>query len=75
MIYTFSDYKGIGGNACERAAFEKMASTQDSIVSLPKDCFVMSWQNNFDYKQSEKRAELIHFWGITSEEKLFYNEE
>jgi len=75
LIYVGSDYKGIGKNRCERAAFEKMANSQDSIVSIPKNCFVMSWDNNFDYRQSEKKAEVIHFWGITNQKKLFFNEQ
>lgn len=75
LIYTFSDYKGIGKNKCERAAFEKMAISKDSVVVIPKDCFIMSWENNFDYKQSEKRAEVIQFWGITDKKILFYNKQ
>ena len=75
LTFTFSDYKGIGKNKCERAAFEKMATSDEDIISIPKDCFVMSWQNNFDYKQSEKRAETIHFWNITNRKILFYNEQ
>jgi hypothetical protein len=44
------------------------------IIEIPKDCFVMDWQNMHDYSQSVKKAELIHYWRITDKEKLFYNE-
>jgi hypothetical protein len=74
LIYSFADLGGINKNRCERKALQKMATSNDSIVSIPKDCFVMSWDNTFDYKESENRARLIHFWGITHEIKLFYNE-
>ncbi len=75
LVYTFSDTDGIGENTCERNAFEKMAIANDSVVAIPKDCYIMSWENTFDYKLSESRAELIHFWGITKEKKLFYNKQ
>jgi hypothetical protein len=73
-VFTFADMKGIGRNHCERAAFEKMARSDDSIIAIPKDCYVLDWANQFDYKQTENKAELIHYWGITPEKKLFYNE-
>lgn len=75
LLFTVADMKGIGRNRCERQAFEKMARSTDSIISISKDCFVMDWQNMHDYRQSERKAELIYFWGITSEKKLFYNEQ
>lgn len=74
LLFTIADIKGIGRNRCERQAFEKMAGSKESIVEIPKDCFVLDWQNMYDYKQSEKKAELIYYWRITSEKKLFYNE-
>lgn len=75
LIYSFADLGGINKNRCEREALQKMSTSNDSIVSIPKDCFVMSWDNTFDYKESENRARLIHFWEITHEIKLFYNED
>ncbi len=73
LIYTFSDIEGVGENHYERKAFEKMAETDSAIVTIPKDWFIMSWENTFDYKESENRAELIRYWRITKEKKLFYN--
>ena len=75
LVYTFSDLDGRNKNRCEREALEKMALSQDGIVSIPKNCFVMSWTNTFDYQQSENRAKLIHYWGITRKKKLFFNEQ
>lgn len=74
LLFTLADLKGMGKNRCERMAFEMMSNSKEDIVAIPKDCFVLSWQNNFDYKKSEKRAEAIRFWRITNEKKLFYNE-
>ncbi|MDX8338465.1 hypothetical protein SLH46_04685 [Draconibacterium sp. IB214405] len=74
-LFTIVDAEGLDKNDCEKKAFQKMASSQEKIVRLPKDCYVMNWSNIYDYKKSERRAELIHYWKITPELKLFYNEE
>nr|WP_319270422.1 hypothetical protein [uncultured Draconibacterium sp.] len=74
-LFSIVDLDGLDRNSCEKEAFQKMASSKDKIVELPKDCFIMSWSNIHDYKKSEGRAQLIHYWNITPEVKLFYNEE
>ena len=73
-LYTIVDIDGLDKNKCEREALLTMASSTEKIIELPKDCYVMSWSNIYDYKSSEGRAELIHYWNITPEVKLFYNE-
>jgi len=74
LVFTVADFKGLGKNQCEKMAFQKMSESPEKIVALPNDCFVMSWENIYDYHQTENKAELIFRWGITSEKKLFYNE-
>ena len=74
LVFTFADLEGIGRNRYERQALEKMARSDDSIISIPKDCIVLDWHIVHDYKQSVKKAELIHYWGITDKIILFYNE-
>jgi hypothetical protein len=74
LIYTFSDTGGQGKNRCEREVLELMARSNDTIIPIPADCFVLSWDNISDFRQSDKKAELIHYWGITREKKWFYNE-
>lgn len=74
LFLTIVDTGGIGENQCERNAFNKMAESKENIVAIPKDCFVLDWHNVYDYKLTENKAELIHFWRITDESKLFYNQ-
>ena len=74
LLLIIVDFEGIGENKCERHAFEKMVQSKDSIVSIPKNCFVLDWDNVYDYKLTKNKAELIHYWGITDETKLFYND-
>jgi hypothetical protein len=73
LIFTITDTKGLGKNKCEKEAFQKMATSVEKVVQIPKDCFIMNWVNIYDYRQSENRAELIYRWNITQEKKLFYN--
>ena len=74
LFLTIVDLDGIGENRCERNAFNKMAESTDNIVAIPKDCFVLDWHNVFNYRLTENKAELIHYWNITDKTKLFYNE-
>jgi hypothetical protein len=74
LVFTVADLKGIGRNRCERQAFEKMARSNESIITIPKDCFVLDWQNVHDYRQTEIKAELIYYWNISDKKILFYNE-
>lgn len=74
LVFTFADLKGIGRNRCERQAFEKMACADKNIIAIPKDCIVLAWHIENDYKKSVKKAELIHYWRITDKVVLFYNE-
>jgi hypothetical protein len=74
LIFSIADIKGLNKNKCEKAALQKMSKTNEKIVALPNNCYVLSWENIYDYQQSENKAELIFLWRITSEKKLFYNE-
>jgi hypothetical protein len=74
FIYSGADFKGLGKNKCEREALQKIADSKEMIVHLPGNCKVISWETISDYKQSEYKAELIYFWGITDKKKLFVND-
>jgi hypothetical protein len=75
LVFIVADFEGFGENSCERMALKKMADSKEKIIELPKDCFVLGWENKFDYAQTEKEAELIYFWKITNEKKLYYNKQ
>nr|WP_319511613.1 hypothetical protein [uncultured Draconibacterium sp.] len=74
LTFSIADIKGLGRNKCERKALKKIAQSKEKIVSIPKDCFVLSWANNSIPQDSKMRAELLYYWNITPEVKLFYNE-
>lgn len=74
LILTMADLEGLNKNLCERMALKKMADSTEKVVALPKDCFVLDWENNYTPEETEKEAKLIHYWNITSEKKLYFNE-
>ena len=73
FIYTNSDKAEFDKNNCERIALEKISSSKDTIIQIPGDCTVLSWNTIEDPKNSELNAQLLKIWGITKEKKLYYN--
>ena len=72
LFYTFSDISKLDENTCEIKALNDISSSTDKIVVLSGDCNIMSWSKITDYKDSELKSELLQFWNITNEKKLFY---
>lgn len=73
LLLILADLKGLNENHCERTALKKMADSDEKMVALPKNCFVLDWENNYTPEETEKEAKLIHYWNITPEKKLYYN--
>lgn len=75
LVYTFSDISELDKNKCEIQALNDIANSPDKIVELSNDCNIMSWDRITDYKDSELKSELLLFWNITDEKKLFYQKD
>jgi hypothetical protein len=73
LVLTLADLEGLNENHCKRTALKKMADSDKKVVALPKNCFVLDWENNYTPEETEKEAKLIHYWNITPEKKLYYN--
>jgi hypothetical protein len=71
-IYMNSDRLKTKEYYCERKSIEFLANSADTITILPYGCNIMAWYNFSDPQQSILNAELLHFWGITKEKKLYY---
>ena len=74
LIFTLADEPKFDGNACERAALEKLSVANSEIVKLSADCSVVDWRPITDPEKSEANAELIYRWGITDRVRLYYQE-
>ncbi len=71
MIYIYEDKSTKGINKCQRDALYTISKSKDTIVFVNNDCTVMSWGKIKDYKESELNAELLKYWGVTKEKKLY----
>ncbi|HET9502197.1 MAG TPA: hypothetical protein VFO93_01560 [Hymenobacter sp.] len=60
-------------NAGERRALAALAKAgAQPVVRLPEDCTVLSWETITNPSESVTNAELLHYWGITPGQKLYY---
>jgi len=72
LIYCYEDKSTKGINKCQRNALITISESKDTIVLVSSDCTVMSWDKIKDYKESELNAELLKYWRVTKEKKLYY---
>ncbi len=72
VFFTVNDDPNTDANACERNQFRLLSESKTNPVELPGTCTLMSWEKITDPKDSDLQAELIYFWGITDEKKLYY---
>lgn len=61
-------------NDCERWSLDQLAHAPEPVVRLAPFCTVLSWNNVTDFHQSEMHAQMLHYWGVTSTTKLYYQE-
>lgn len=72
LFYCYQNKSTKGSNQCERDALYEISKSKENIVLVSSDCTVMSWEKIKDYKNSELNAELLKYWGVTKEIKLYY---
>ena len=75
LIFTNADRLDTKDYECERQALETIAQSSEKIVLLDCDCPIMEFRIVNDYNHSELKAELIYYWNITNEKKLFYQKD
>lgn len=74
-IYVNSDRLETEDYRCERKSLEFLVNSPDTITILSTDCNIMSWGDIFaNPKRSEMNAEILQFWGITKDKKLYYQD-
>ncbi len=72
FVFANADEAEFDKNKCERAAIEKIASSNDSIVEISNKCNVLSWEVIENPKDSKLQIELLKRWRIINEDKLYY---
>jgi len=59
-------------NDCEKSSLYTIANSKDNIVALENDCAVVGWCPIYNPEESRRYGELLYFWKITDEVKLYY---
>lgn len=72
-LYSFADVADLRANNCEVAALRTIAGSQEPVVHLEADCSVMNWGTITDPNVSGEAAQMLQYWNITREKKLFYH--
>lgn len=72
FVYADAVVKLPRNNDCERWALDQLAHAQEPVVQLSPFCSLLTWGNINDPHQSELHAQMLHYWGITSGPKLYY---
>jgi hypothetical protein len=75
FVFTISDISSLNENACERNALQTISESTEKIILLNTDCTVMEWFKVTDYHNSEANAELMQYWRITKEKKLYFQKQ
>lgn len=72
LFFIISDTEYHKYNKCEINALEKIANSPDKIVFIDNNCSVLNWGKTLDPRSTYNGSKLLQQWGVTSEEKLYY---
>lgn len=72
LIFINADAKLVRGNTCERMSLRKIAYSQEEIVALDNNCWIMTWGKTTNYLDSEIKCDLLRQWNVVKGRKYFY---
>jgi hypothetical protein len=72
FLYQDGQPNPAASNGCERWSLDQLAQAKEPVVELSSDCNVLTWGPIHNPQDSDLQAQMIYYWGITSEKKLFY---
>ena len=72
IVFTITDHPFTNSNRCEKNALKKMAASSEQVIEFNKDCHIMEWSEITDPEKSRTNAEMIHYWRITDQVRLYY---
>lgn len=59
-------------NSCQKEALSAIAASNESVIELSNDCTLLSWFIISDPAYSKDIGKMLHFWGISRQEIIFY---
>ena len=60
-------------NTCERKSLTQLAQAREQVVPLCTECSVVAWGRTQAPKNSETAAQMLRYWNITPDKKLYFN--
>jgi len=59
-------------NGCERWSLDQLARAKEPVVELTDACYVLAWAPITDYYQSDIQGQMLYYWGVTPDKKLYF---
>lgn len=77
LIYIYTNYDRVDWkvNQCQRDYLYQISASTERVVALHGWCNLLSWWRYKTPDESELNAELIRYWKITKDKKLYYQPE
>jgi hypothetical protein len=72
LLFTIADKPDFKDYNCERASIEQISHSPEKIVRLDANCNIMSWGLVKDAEDSKINAELLYYFKVTKEIKLYF---
>src|SRR5690606_34767316 len=72
LIFSLVDQPGRGRDYCQKAAIRQIRDTKGAVIQIGTDCQVLTWENVTDFHDSRTSMDMLRYWNIIKEEKLFY---
>lgn len=73
IIFTNADEPEFHKDDCQRNALTEIANSTDDVVLLESDCKVLSWKNIETPEASKLNSELLNYWNVSTDGKLYYH--
>jgi hypothetical protein len=74
LLFTLNDEPHFDKNKGERNALQEISVSKSSIVRLPGNCPVSSWEKTTNPEDSRLNGQMFMKWRVTKTVILFYNE-
>lgn len=71
--YTKKDDDILLNHACEKGALNTISRSKTKIVELENDCYILSWWEIRNYKESIDNGKMLKILGVTKESKMYYS--
>lgn len=73
VLFTIADLSTKKHNQCEKESLAMIAQSEEDIVALPNDCWVLAWMPLAKPEESYYFGIMLQMWRVTDKPKLYYN--